>query len=168
MTDEEKSKKESSEPVLDSARAQMLRWATKPETEQEKLTSSRITPIQPYAFSCIRNILDYWEQLCNATFLKSKKKEETFDSKKHLPEGVKFNPRIHYHIDEEIDCEFGSEFVNDILSGSVGVGADRAKMVLETTRDIGRPQTGLFGGLGAMLFGKDQEMDQPEEIPAFE
>ena len=154
--------------ILDTWRAYMLEWATTPPTEQGKLTSARLTPVQPYALSVLRTNLNYWEQLSNAKFLVPKKKNEEFDAKKHLPEDTPFDPRIHYVIDEKMDCEFGMQLIDYLLAGSCGVGANRAKMVMETTRDIGRPQTGMFGALGDLFRRKDEELEQPEEVPAYE
>lgn len=154
--------------ILDTRRAEMLEWATTPPTEQGKLTSARLTAIQPYALSVLRTNLNYWEQLSNARFLMPKEKDEEFDPKKHLPEGIKFDPRIHYVIDETMDCEFGMQLIDYLCAGSCGIAGHRAKIVMETTRDIGRPQTSLLGNLGALMAGKDQEMDQPEEVPKYE
>lgn len=154
--------------VLDTTRAQMLEWATTPPTEQGKLTSARLTPIQPYALSVLRTNLNYWEQLSNARFLVPCKKDETFDPKKHISPHETFDPRIHYVIDETMDCEFGMQLIDYLCAGSCGVGANRAKIVMETTRDIGRPQTGMFGALGDLFRRKDEELDQPEEVPKFE
>lgn len=154
--------------ILDTRRAEMLEWATTPPTEQGKLTSARLTPVQPYALSVLRTNLNYWEQLSNATFLVKRKDSEDFDPKKHIPDGQEFDPRIHWVIKEDMDCEFGKQLIDYLLAGSCAVSANRAKIVMETTRDIGRPQTGMFGALGDLFRRKDEELDQPEEVPAFE
>lgn len=154
--------------ILDTYRAQMLEWATTPPTEQGKLTSARLTPIQPYALSVLRTNLNYWEQLSHAKFLVPHNENETFDPKKHIPKDTPFDPRIHYVIDETMDCEFGMQLIDYLCAGSCGVSANRAKIVMETTRDIGRPQTGMFGALGDLFRRKDEELDQPEEVPKFE
>ncbi|MFX0087783.1 MAG: hypothetical protein ACFFAU_19180 [Candidatus Hodarchaeota archaeon] len=154
--------------VLDTKRADMLEWATTPPTEQGKLTSARLTPIQPYALSVLRTNLNYWEQLSHVRFLIPKPDTEEFNPAVHIPEGQQFDPRIHWIIDETMDCEFGKQLIDYLLAGSCGVGANRAKIVMETTRDIGRPQTGIFGALGELFRQKDQELEQPEEVPKFE
>jgi len=154
--------------ILDTWRAHMLEWATTPPTEQGKLTSARLTPIQPYALSVLRTNLNYWEQLSNARFLIPCPEDEKFNPRIHLPPDTQFDPRIHFVIDERLDCEFGMQLIDYLCAGSCAVGGSRAKVVLETTRDIGRPQTGLLGSLSGLFGGREQELEQPEEVPRFE
>lgn len=151
---EDKKKAPEPNPSLEQARADILKWASNPKEPLEILDFANLTPVQPYALSVMREVLNFWEQNCEISFKDSK---------------GNYIKRPHDAIiDPTVECDFGNRLIDDICAASVAVGGKRAKLLVESVRDIGRPQTNLLGSLGALMSGKDQEMETPEEVPKYE
>lgn len=147
------SEKEPESKELDKARAETLLWAIDPTTEIEKHSSAHLNPTQPFAFSIFREIMNARARWATCTFDKDK--------------GENFNPKKHYTITDTAECQSGKKIIDNLLAGTAAVKGRRAELVLETTKDIGRPQQNVFGQLAGML-GKSQELEQPEEVPSYE
>jgi len=143
--DEDKPKTDS---ALEIARAEMFYWASNPNTEKEYLSFARVNSAVPWATATFLRIMDRIEQLAQCKFDKE-------------------DPR-KYEIDETIKSTIAHKAVIDLMAGTTAVGGERAKLILETVRDMTRPQTGIFGALGDLFRKKDEELDQPEEVPKFE
>jgi len=133
--------------ALDQARANMLYWATKPRENIEINDFGHLMPEHPYAIAVLRECFDFWEQNANAKF-RTKDKDGN--------EVLIKNPKLAI-IDETIKCAFGTQMLNNLQSASAAVSGERAKMVLETVKDIGRPQGFLGNIMGAISKEEDKD-----------
>ena len=61
----------------------------------------------------------------------------------------------------------GNQLIDNFLAGTAAIAGKRAELILETVRDIGRPQQNIFGQLAGLL-GREEELDTPEEVPTLE
>lgn len=128
---------------LEKAKAGMFYWATRPRTETEHLSFSRVNKSVPWAVASFLKIMDRIEQLSQAKFDKK-------------------NPH-KFNTNEYIQSDMSHEMVRNLMNACVSVDAHRAKLIMETVKDMNRPQVDIMAGLGGVL-GKDEDTEKEEEL----
>lgn len=145
------------EKELDKGRAEVLRYYTSPLSEQDKHGAANLNNGQPVAMALFRTLMNRKASLSRIKFYDPR----SLDKDNPLYQDTDFNPKYHFTY-ETRECQLGKPFMNNLLAGTMAVGGKRAKIVLETVKDIGRPQQNLFGQLGAMMGDKDEEYDEED------
>jgi len=161
------STKPNENPELDRARADALYWATVPKEERAKHAAAHLNAEQPCPFSLFRSIMNMRATAAKVKFKRPKDKDaDDFDLLLHFSDDRQFNPKLDRILAEDQVCAFGKTFTDNLLAGTMAVSGKRAEKVLETVKDIGRPQSGLFGALGSLFENKDNI--QTREVEAVE
>lgn len=137
-------------PILDQAKADTMRWATKPNNEMERRTFSRIHVETPFTLAVFLSQMDFIHQLLNSPI-------ENTENLNDL------------NVDKTLVSDFAHDFASILLESSVAVNGQRAKLMVEMVKDMNRPSNWM-GGLGSLISGQNQELEETdiEEVPKFE
>ena len=167
-----KDKKDKDDNWLERARANVLNWGHNATDWNQVLTHANLTINQRYAFAVFIDCLNGLEQLSKVKYYNPKDGvKDPRDNKGQTyfiePSNEKFNPKIHWIIDERIESKFATNIIKNLCYTSVAISGKRSKLLIKEVCSIGR-QNSLFGSLGALMGGKEPELDQPEEVPVNE
>jgi hypothetical protein len=174
------------DPIEAQAKADAIKWGMNPENEQETRTFAYIGEDGVYCGATITETFDWIASLFKAEIsvvdvveITKKPKWKTLVSLS-ITELIEYHrylqrrKRIDFTLHEDtIRNEAIHNWMSNFLTLSVAVRgkSNRANVMLETIKDMGRPQQNPFGMLGSMLGDKsekDMEFDGYPEDGAIE
>ena len=151
-------------PLVDKAKAEMIKWAHRPKTKQDIRTFASISDRLVFLFASVQSINDYQKQILESPLIINGMPLNVFEEMIKKDPSLDVVESVSIDLDKKLKDEAMESLIEEMLLLSVAAD-NRAGKLIEMAKQMNRPSFNPMAMLGGLMANSNESQeDLIEEV----